>query len=147
MKYTIVIFFFPEKMKCFMYNSNVYLMVILFYFILFYFSFNGVWTLPHIWGSSAVHRRNHSSSSTSPGLALKAGTVWKRKAAALEASKCCAKFFFSSCIPSVHLIFVALKEEGGGENIEEKQIIVRNICLEVWSECLELDFKISLLPV
>lgn len=32
-----------------MYNSNVYLMVILFYFILFYFSFNGVWTLPHIW--------------------------------------------------------------------------------------------------
>lgn len=103
-----------------MYNSKVYLVV-----IFFYFTFRGVWTIPQIWRNSAVHKRGHSSSNTSPGLGLKAGAVWKRRAAALEASKCCSKFFFSSCIPSVHLIFVAVKEEGGGENVEEKHIIVR----------------------
>lgn len=60
-------------------------------------------------------KKKNSSSDTSPGLGLKAGTILGRQRAALKASKYHAKFFFSLCIPSVCLIFVAMREEGRGE--------------------------------
>lgn len=81
----------------------------------FIFLFSGVCTLIHIWKSSAVDERNHSSSETSLRLGLKIETMWRRQGVVLKANKCDGKVFSSLCIPSVYLTLVTVREQGGEE--------------------------------